>query len=234
MSSRDEKTKRDEERTERPAPALRREIEPAGDLWAGIARRIDPASSAKPLHQESTDPNAPLPDLTRQLRREVEPVRDLWPAVRRRIEGTEPRPIEASETRTSWIGWTGWAVAMAALVLAFQLPGSRQEPSTPNPQVAALPAVMALPIEQVRVGRLEARTRLRRVLDEDSSISPATRAIVERNLETIDDALEEIQRALAADPGNATLYRLLHATYRQEAEIVAQLTRHQNMPGSTL
>lgn len=234
MSHRDKDTKRNEARIERPAHALRREIEPTGDLWAGIARRIDPASSAKTLSPEARDPNAPLAHLTRHLRREVEPVRDLWPAVRRRLEGAETRPVETSETRTSWIGWAGWAVAAAAMVLAFQLPEALNDPPPPASPTVARPEILELPIEQVRLGRLEARTRLRRVLDEDSSISPATRAIVERNLETIDEALAEIQRALTADPGNATLYRLLHATYRQEAEIVAQITRHQHAPGSRL
>lgn len=209
---------------DRPVTGLRREIDPPTDLWKGIARRID----------ATADPNAPLPEVSQRLAREAEPVRDLWPAIQRRIEGREPRPVAESTGQSSWLAWTGWAVAAAALVLAFQLPGTLDQATTPDLQVANAPEALSLPIEQARSGRLEARGNLLRVLAEDSSISPATRAIVERNLATIDQALEEIQHALAADPGNATLYRLLHATYRQEAEIVAQMTRRGQHPKGSL
>ncbi len=218
-------------------PGLDRQIEPDGDLWPGIARRIDPAHAAQAAEASSTqiEPSASLPHPSRRLARGVEPVRDLWPAVRRRLERPEPTASEETGPRVSWVAWTGWAVAAAALVLAFQVPELVDEPRPLSAgDIAALPGTLALPIERARSGRLRARTHLLRVLAEDSSISPETQAIVKRNLQTIDEALTEIQRALATDPGNATLYRLLHSTYRQEAEIVAQVTRRGRDAGGSL
>lgn len=195
---------------------LPREVEPERDLWSGIAKRIDPAAASGPLA------------------REIEPHRDLWPGIRRRLDGSDARARESARGDWArWLGFAGWAVAAAALVLAFQLPG-REGPAQvartdPNPLTA-----MNLPIDQVQANRKNARVQLRRVLLEDRSISTETRRTIERNLATIDQALREIQQALAEDPGNATLYRLLHATYRQEAEIVAQVTRRDRSTGGSL
>lgn len=228
-------TKRDDEETIREtAEQIRREIEPEGDLWAGIARRIDPEAGRTALAAHEVQEGGGTDTLaarTRALPRETEPVRDLWPSIRRRIEGREP---VAGPARTSWLGWTGWAVAAAAIVLAFQLPDTLDPAGPTGVATRSDDASLTLPIQRVRDGRLAARARLHRVLAEDPTISPETRAIVRRNLETIDEALAEIQAAMAADPGNATLYRLLHATYRQEAEIVAQVTRREHAGGGTL
>ncbi len=228
-------TKRDDEETVRETAArIRREIEPEGDLWAGIARRIAPEAGRTARGADEVRTGAGTDVLaarTRALSRETAPVRDLWPSIRRRIEGREP---VAAPARTSWIGWAGWAVAATAIVLAFQLPETLAPGGPSELAIGSKEASLTLPIQRVRDGRLAARARLHRVLAEDSTISPETRAIVRRNLETIDEALAEIQAAMAADPGNATLYRLLHATYRQEAEIVAQVTRRELAGGGTL
>ena len=56
-------------------------------------------------------------------------------------------------------------------------------------------------------------------------LSPDTQRIVERNLREIQSALEEIDAALASDPGNESLQRLLLATSQQELRYLNDVRR---------
>ena len=55
-------------------------------------------------------------------------------------------------------------------------------------------------------------------------LAPATVRIIERNLAVIDSALAETRRALAQDPGNATLERLVIAAWRQKMDFLRRAT----------
>ena len=55
--------------------------------------------------------------------------------------------------------------------------------------------------------------------------SPETREVVERNLRVIDEAIEELRQALAADPGNPQLENLLLAQHRTEIDLLQRLRK---------
>ena len=58
-------------------------------------------------------------------------------------------------------------------------------------------------------------------------MTPETRAVVEKNLAVIDAALVEIRAALAKDPNNRELLRMLGATRKRKIEtlqLVVKLT----------
>lgn len=58
-------------------------------------------------------------------------------------------------------------------------------------------------------------------------MTPETRAVVEKNLAVIDAALVEIRSALAKDPNNRELLRMLGATRKRKIEtlqLVVKLT----------
>ena len=67
---------------------------------------------------------------------------------------------------------------------------------------------------------------LERVLAEGrDKLSPATVAVLERNLALIDAAIAEARAALEADPANADLRALLWGAHRQKLDLLDRATR---------
>jgi len=148
------------------------------------------------------------------LRRSVEPEADLWPGIQARLA---PRAGLGLRRVTL----PGWLLAAAALLLIAVSSGiTAVLVRAPRPGTASLPlsASTLSPLEaqyasaaselSAELGR--ARTRL----------APATLAIIERNLAVLDSALAETRQALANDPGNAALERLVIATWQQKMDFL--------------
>ncbi|HSG91485.1 MAG TPA: hypothetical protein VLA56_19870 [Pseudomonadales bacterium] len=57
------------------------------------------------------------------------------------------------------------------------------------------------------------------------TLDPATRAVVETNLNVIHDALGRIEQSLAADPNDTLLQELLMSTWRSELDYMGQVSR---------
>ncbi len=56
-------------------------------------------------------------------------------------------------------------------------------------------------------------------------LDPATRTVVERNLEVIHAALGRIEAALEAEPGDPLLRELLVSTWEQELDYMGRVAR---------
>ena len=56
-------------------------------------------------------------------------------------------------------------------------------------------------------------------------LDPATREVVEANLQVIPGALSRIEGALAADPEDTVLQDLLMSTYRQELDYMGRVNQ---------
>ena len=75
-------------------------------------------------------------------------------------------------------------------------------------------------------GYAQAATELLAALAaQKDSLSPDTRASVERNLAVIDQALTEIRDALRKEPKNPDLTRMLAATHRKKVEVLRRVMR---------
>jgi hypothetical protein len=59
------------------------------------------------------------------------------------------------------------------------------------------------------------------------SLDPATVEVLERSLESIQDAIAAAEAALSADPGNPRLQRQLDSTLQRRQELAARVTRVQ-------
>ncbi len=148
------------------------------------------------------------------LQKSIEPATDLWPGIQARL----------GPFRGTRVTLPGWALAAAALVLiAFSsaatalLLRSRQATST-----ATAPAVSVSPFEaQYAAAATELNAELARAR---TRLAPATLAIIQRNLAVLDSALAESRRALAGDPGNAMLERLVIATWQQKMDFLRRAT----------
>ncbi|MSR07107.1 MAG: hypothetical protein EXR93_08595 [Gemmatimonadetes bacterium] len=65
---------------------------------------------------------------------------------------------------------------------------------------------------------------LRAVHAGDAQLSPATVAILEKNLAVIDDALHESRDALMRDPANSALREMVLGSYRQKLDLLRRVT----------
>jgi anti-sigma factor RsiW len=169
------------------------------------------------------------------LPRSLTPSRDLWPEIARRV---------ARERSWSWAssGWSPWALAAAATVVVglgaalwsgpFASRVRTVQIPVPSPVMtfAAGTAVVSDPIlaaaerdyEAASNALLEALQRRR------AALQPEALAAVEANLQVIDRALAEVRQALAHDPRNRELSRMLVSTHRKKVEVLSRVVKLSN------
>ena len=147
------------------------------------------------------------------LAREVAPPPDLWPAIERQL------------TPRATLQWpqllaAGFVlVALTALVTTIVVDGRR----APTPVAAAAGTHRD---EAGNAKLVATRGELRRSFDERLPLlAPETRRAVLHSLETIRQAHEELEHALAQDPSSALVRDLLEATWRQEYSLYEDVVR---------
>lgn len=150
------------------------------------------------------------PEQVGALPRSVEPSADLWPGIRGRL--SRERGAARRITLPGWLLAAAAvllvAVSSTATVLLLHRPGGT-------------PAVAASALAPLEVQYAAAAAELSSALDRARGrLAPGTIAVIERNLAVIDSALAESRRALAGDPGNATLERLVIAAWRQKMDLL--------------
>ncbi len=194
-------------------------------------------------HLDSCDDCRALATDLRSLRREtrdlpasIAPDRDLWPEIARRMAR---QPVRANDRGWSWgRGLAAVAALVVALFGMWQL-GKRSETlepaittaSRPLPSTAqavsnassATPPPLTDPAltatrDAARVLRAEVETRW-------VELRPATRDVLKRNLDVIDQAIRGIEVALADEPGDPSLETLLLASYQQKISLLERLAK---------
>jgi len=168
------------------------------------------------------------------LARELPPERDLWPAIAARLE---PRRAERR--------WWPLAAAAVLLVAASSLITAgivRRAPTpvvtaTPSaapgaavPQLAAFGPGYALDPEYAAAREQLAAEFARRV----GRLPPSARQKVENNLAELRRAADEINAALASQPGDALLEELLLNTYQDELAVLASVNQLSNLNGTVV
>jgi len=184
----------------------------------------------------------PEPQLDAQLRElslEVEPGRDLWPGIAARLEQQVASPPQRVTRRPAW----AWQAAAALVLVAGSslLTASLLDRSPPAGQSASQPSRAApdlaqggasvLPAAFGPTGRLDseylvAREQLTRMLEERIAVMPpSARAKLEFNLGEMRRAADEINAALAAQPGDPLLEELLLKTYQDELAVLSNVNQ---------
>ena len=165
-----------------------------------------------------------LIDAAHKLPRDVEPPAEIWSQLRTRVRSGPPAVAAARRWRLGWLATAAAIiiVAGAALLVPGQ-PGIRKGKAKGSaPAVSISDATMHLAIEQNYVGTVD---ELRRTLDaQRATLSPATVRVLERSLATIDTAIAEARQALAADPANQILIKILSANYERKVELLKRAT----------
>ena len=161
------------------------------------------------------------------LTTEVTPDRDLWPDIKQAIS----QPARPARTVLNSV----WAQAAAVLLLVGGSSGvtylAVTDDASPLSPVANGPALIFEPVSgsfgsmyNLGPDYQDARRSLAaKVDDELNRLTPEERANVEKNIEVIQTAIDEINKALAEEPDNALLQRLLLNTYREELDLMIRV-----------
>ncbi|HEX9208505.1 MAG TPA: hypothetical protein VF851_09725 [Steroidobacteraceae bacterium] len=172
----------------------------------------------------------------RALPRTLEPARDLWPEI---ASGLEPHG-QASRRRPAWIAQVAAAlllVAGSSLLTATLLdrgpaPGRQSVQAREPAGQAAKPGGFApMPAGFGPNVRLDpeyaaARRQLTVMLQARlAALPPSTRAKLETNLGEMQRAAEQINAALAEQPGDPLLEELLLKTYQDELAVLANVNQ---------
>lgn len=191
-------------------------IAPAADLWPGILARIQ-EESARAVDTGEIEPARATADGARRGRvvRMTRRQPPVW-------SFTLPRLALAASLLVVLSGGMVWLMltnggGRESAVARRQEPG-RQE----GPAVSGTPAMAA----GFDVARYEATiSELEQVLvTHRSELDTSTVRVIEQNLATIDRAVEEARRALAADPASRYLNTHLASQLRQKAQLLRQAT----------
>lgn len=163
-----------------------------------------------------------------KLSTEVKPERDLWPGIEQAIS----RP--ATPSRAVWN--SVWAQAAAVVLLVAGSSGVTYLAVTEDADlvspVADGPVLVFDQVSSARFGSWynlgpdyqdARRSLIVKIDDELSRLTPEERAEVEKNLAVIRKAIDDINIALAAEPNNELLQRLLLNTYREELDLMMRV-----------
>lgn len=148
----------------------------------------------------------------RAVPRSIMPENDLWGGIEARIQGA-PRVAELSPRRTGLRPWMQLAAAVLLLIAGATLATLYQR--RVNPSQFAL--------EQQRYTQATADLA-RKLADDPTQLSASTRAVVERNLAIVDQAIKEAEDALSSDPGNTELEQMVLARYAQRLDLLKRAT----------
>jgi anti-sigma factor RsiW len=167
----------------------------------------------------------------------IAPQHDPWPSIAERIMTGKVVEFDYAGRSKRWYLLGAAAVAAAVLIAAVSLVTALLVRSDRESRVALAPrrptttvaTPASLDLAQAQVTYAAARKQLLAALDaRKRSLSPQTLAVVERNLKIIDEAVVEMQTALARDPGNRELPALLVTAYQQEIDLLQRVTQ---LPG---
>jgi hypothetical protein len=195
--------------------------------------------------QECATALAEIDEVIRRARAlgDVPPARDLWPDIEAALSGhpvergggviplptqdpqVDARPagvylsrrqLAAAATIVALVSAAAtWALAPRPGTRSAQVPLPRQGVVMPASQGEGPPTALADELSHLEAALAVAQQRL----------DPSTVRILQKNLDVIDRAIQDSQRALATDPADPFLREHLQAVYEQKADYLREATR---------
>jgi anti-sigma factor RsiW len=165
------------------------------------------------------------------LPRSIAPPRDLFPEIRSAVEA---RGSAGGRSRSGLPGT--WLALAASLVLALTAGivgismidrGGVKQPPVGKDSTVTLAANDAMAeFRAAEEEYLRATQQLIELLEaRGGELPPETAAVLEENLETIDQAIEQVRLALVSDPHNARNGQVLTALHRQKLQLLRKASR---------
>lgn len=172
-----------------------------------------------------TDPRTPeldprLRERIARLPEEIAPARDLWPDIRATLEAERVRPFPAAGGGGRARRLPPWVrlVAAGAVLVAGTATVTWRVMRDRTPGIAA---TEMRPDGDALTSYERSVEELTTALDRRAArLDPDTRAVLERSLRTIDDAIDEARSALARDPSSPAIRAFVEAAYRQKIDFL--------------
>jgi predicted anti-sigma-YlaC factor YlaD len=166
------------------------------------------------------------------LPKEILPARDLWPEVAARLRGAEGARLVARPAAGRWLSPVAMAAA-ASVVIALSaglwVRGRTSAPASGTPRGTLQPVAAVDPASDLLDTEREyARATadlMAAIESQKAALTPETRAVLDANLKTIDDALAQVRAALRRDPGNGPLTHLLTSTHQKKLDALQRVVR---------
>lgn len=159
----------------------------------------------------------------RRLPPSIQPSRDLWPGIASRLEtGPRRQTVRRRPWRLALVAAMIAAAFVGGMIVARRTPDEAGGPAIGSPAPGTGGVVFA-EFQSVRAQYTDARQTLLAALETNKSLlSPETRAVIDENLAVINQAVADIEVALARDPSNRQLMELLVAAYDDEVGLLRQ------------
>ena len=152
---------------------------------------------------------------TQALPRSIEPARDLWSDIAPRLAPPAPARPRRWRPPLSPIGLAAAAALLLALGTGLGVTVSRG---------GRRPADSAFLADRARY-TAAAATLAEQLAADPGVLAVTTRGVIAQDLTILDAAIHEAETALAADPGNAALERMLLTREQQRIELLERALR---------
>jgi anti-sigma factor RsiW len=209
-----------------------------GELDESARLGVEAHLASCPSCREEERRQRALLDQAARLPREAGPARDLWPGIARRLETRPSRPLPLGISWFPALAAAALLIALSSAVTAFLMRGSQDRGAEPALVAASTPTPQTIPVaveeaaSSLREVELEyeraAQALLASLERRGDQLSPETLGAIRGSLVTIDGALARVRMALAEDPGNASLMRMLTATHRKKIDVLRRVIRHRS------
>lgn len=193
-----------------------------GDLRADFSGRLEAHLDECPACRRHKEDLRSLVVNAANLPGEKEPARDLWPGIEDRLSAV---PSSHKTMRRVILGVAALVVAAIGLSV-WRAPSSGPERLQQADLGVVQAANRAATLDGVRLEYRQAREELLAVVEaRRADVSPETLEIIESNLALIDRAIDDIEKVLAANPGEGRLDRHLRLAYARQIELLRWATR---------
>jgi anti-sigma factor RsiW len=153
---------------------------------------------------------------------------EVWPSIRKRIEKSKVVPLSSNAVpldggrRGRRIGWA--TVVAAALVIVGVGVGVRAGTHRTGPDALSgdTPSLIAA-ADSAHMYEEEAQTLLDQLELRRAMLRPEAVVAIDHDLRVVDSAIAELQDAIARDPNNPALRRLLASSYRQKVDVLKRV-----------